>query len=273
MSSCVDLCADADKLRGHCCGERSHLTETRPWSGISTRWCGCSHERNLDLLRQQPQASAIPGRYVLPPELGHPVAERCGLYPCRYLDHEPAVGACGGLLKNLRRLRPDLFRLISVLTQGHGQRCAVVSDAFPDAGFPNVGIRPEDPLQPGDCRLHRLRSGSDDAAVPDRRQGLCDVALFEAYCEEWTCAYRLSHAAGQHIATSCGCAGSSTMEAPPRKVGERRISIQYQSYDIFLPAPRAVLRGMHTRLIRLALCREVVSRGRSGHCLPARSGT
>ncbi len=149
-----------------------------------------------------------------------------------YLDHEPAVGACGGLLKNPDGTNQISFGSFPSFTQAVSD-ALFLSDVFPHAGFPNVGIRPEDSATAP--RLVDYVSGADLMARRSLigRQGLFDE-LFEAYCEEVDLCYRLSHAAGQHIAFVPDARIIHYGGASYGKLGKRRISIQYQSYDIFL---------------------------------------
>ncbi len=163
-----------------------------------------------------------------------------------YLDREPAVGACGGCLKNPDGTNQISFGSFPSFTQA-ATDALFLSDLFPRAGFPKIGASPEDPPA-GPKRVDYI-SGAD---LMVRRElveqlGLFDE-LFEAYCEEVDLCYRLLHA-GYQIAFVPDAQIIHYGGASYGKLGERRIRIQYQSYDKFLTKHHGRFYALVTRIL------------------------
>jgi GT2 family glycosyltransferase len=187
------------------------------------------------------------GRYVLLLNSDTRLVNDAASILATYLDNEPAVGACGGTLKNADGTSQISFGAFPSFGQAVVD-AVFMNDLFPRAGFPKIGAIPDgkpagpmpvDYISGADLMLRR---------VFVEQFGLFDD-LFEAYCEEVDLCYRIHHFERQHVAYVPEAQIVHYGGASYGKLGKRRISIQYQSYDKFLTKHHGSLYAACTRLL------------------------
>ncbi len=165
-----------------------------------------------------------------------------------YLDQHPRVGVCGAWLRN-----PDLSSQISYGSFPSFSQALIdalfLNDLFPALHLPNRGRAPSGRR---DASSHAVDYVTGAALLTRRdlvtRLGLFDER-FEAYCEEVDYCHRVKNVA--HLETHF-VAEAHIMHLGGGSYGnfnERRVRIQFQSYNTFLRKHHGPLYARSTRLL------------------------